>query len=84
MTCGPRSQPSARRSPNFDEAADTSALAAMADRDAACVRGAINAINKTQTVLRETQPSGARSLPRHTGPEETRAECSRFSRFSKN
>jgi chromosome segregation ATPase len=44
------------------EAADTRALAAMADRDAAGVRGAINAINKTQTALRETQVEHSRTL----------------------
>lgn len=38
-----------------DEAADTRTLAAMADRDAAGVRAAINGIAHAQTALRETQ-----------------------------
>ena len=47
-----------------DEAADTRALAAMADRDAAGVRSAINAINSTKNALRETQVEHGRTLER--------------------
>jgi hypothetical protein len=45
-----------------DEAADTRALAAMADRDAAGVRASINAINRTQNALRETQVEHSHTL----------------------
>jgi hypothetical protein len=45
-----------------DEAADTRALAAMADRDAAGVRAVIGGITKVQNALRETQIEHGRTL----------------------
>lgn len=48
-----------------DEAADIRALAAMADRDAAGVWSAINAINRAQNALLETQVEHGRTLNHH-------------------
>ncbi|MDQ1248265.1 MAG: hypothetical protein QG597_2637 [Actinomycetota bacterium] len=47
------------------ETADTRVLAAMADRDAAGVRAALNGIGRAQTALRETQVEQGAALSAH-------------------